>query len=67
MIGSNGFINRSFPTLECCLKAARREMRAAHTDELPGNAPKEYRGDTECDDAGPADLTADPCHLQCTP
>ena len=33
------------------------QARATHTDELPGYAPSQHRGDPQHDDAWPADTT----------
>ena len=66
---SDGFIERSFRTLGCCLKAACRETRqgrigANHTNELLGDAPGEYKSDAEHDVVGMTDSAAYSGHLR---
>ena len=66
---SDGFIERSFRTLGCCLKATCRETRqgrigANHTNELPGDAPGESKSDAEHNDVVMTDSVAYSGHLR---
>ena len=40
------------------------QARATHTNELLGHTPSEHEGDPQYDDAGSADSTFDPGHVQ---